>query len=480
MRRVLFIALSVVAVSLTAQQADNDLARLGEAFKRDISRLPSSATPSEFAAKFADTHKLSGGQMAEILEGRLREALLALEGLPNPDAEENAGVYLAMLRHWNGPGTLALLGECALSKSERVRNQAASAREAISFRMSVHEQLEEDYAALKAFTLSAVCGFGESRIYSQKPPSGGHPRSARGIATVYQIPPERMTQVLEEAVRERLSAMEKAEGDGKARPENDVFTLIRQLRDFQGGGTPALLEECARSTSERVRSQSKSVREFINAGEGEREVMALEEVVREKLSDMEKADGRQKLKHGRDICAILPRLKDSRRADTLALLRDCALSSNEWVCYGAVEAYIAILGGGGDSASLLREVYATGRVPQDSSFFMFLQEAIGKLKGKGSHGDVEKLHAAMLEIAQVEQEASNAAALDSALCASLEGYAESVQREQALQRLRQSVDEWNRRIFDERKAEIDKTPAGKRTDLSKRFRLPPMAQKNEE
>ena len=202
----------------------------------------------------------------------------------------------------------------------------------------------------------------------------------------------------------------------------------------------------------------------------ERMARVLEEIIRESLDSIEKAEGKRPPSARYVIYVILRQLKDFRTPDTLDLLRECALSTDAWVCYSAAEIYITFLEGGGDSAAFLQKVHSKGLFPEESRFFDFLQGIIEKLKEKGQNDDVEKLHAVMLDMMWTEQEAVNAARLDKVLCATLDGYEQSIQREQTMQRLRVSVQEHNRKYFDAIKTEIEALPAEKRTDLSKRFK----------
>ena len=499
MKKVLLTVLSAMAVSLTAQEQVITNARsLTEEFLREIARISHPDSSFEYVTQFLEKHGLSEEQVAKIMEHTIRENLHILEAMERPDfgklenehliyayrdAETNVTRYMIMLRVFQSPDTLTLLEECVQSKSEKVRSQATPVRNTVKFRTTVHGQLAEDDAALKSFILSAVCNPGEPSIYLQQP-SGVRPRSAQNIAMWYKIPAERMTRVLEEITRERLSNLEQAEGDKKAHPQNDVAVLLKQFRYFHGVNTLALLNECAQSESERVRKQAKATLEFINANETERKAMAVEEIIREGLSDMETADERKKSHLRQNIYTMLQQLKDFQSPNTLELLRECIVSKDDGIQCNAVLAYVEITRGEGDAVDFLRKVYTEGRFldmgRHEISRFLggdkYTDSFLAELKAKNKNDNVEKFLALMFEMVQTEQHPGIADQMDGVLCRNLDGYAQSIQRAQIVQKFVNSTYDWVRNRFGEIKAEIDKIPADQRTDLSQRFKLPPAPQ----
>jgi len=108
-------------------------------------------------------------------------------------------------------------------------------------RTAQQKQLAEDDVALKSLIRRTA--------FSGHIPSP----TVRSIANAYKIHPERMARLLEEIIRERLSDMEKAEGDGKNTPMRNVCSALQQLKDFHNAGTLALLRECVLSTNALIR-----------------------------------------------------------------------------------------------------------------------------------------------------------------------------------------------------------------------------------
>ena len=78
---------------------------------------------------------------------------------------------------------------------------------------------------------------------------------------------------------------------------------------------------------------------------------------------------------------------------------------------------------------------------------------------------------------QTEKDFTCARWFDDFLCETLNDYANSVQRIQAIEKFLDSTQELERNHFRNIKAEIDAIPADKRTNLSKRFKLAPPTQK---
>gem|GEM_PF-2549604 len=257
--------------------------------------------------------------------------------------------------------------------------------------MAQEQQKEADDATLKGLILNFVCDTHEPPLDEQKEEGWRRP-TVQDVAAWHDVSPERMTRVLEELVRERLSDMKEAKGDRKTIAHTDVHILLQAFKTFHG-------------------------------------------------------------------------------INTLALLRECALS---YGFHSAVESYVHILGGGGDSADFLQEVQAKGYIPTNRLFYNFLRDTAINLREKKQNDEAEKFYAAMLNMIRREQDAGNADNMDKALCASLDGYAQSVQREQVAQRFVTSLNVWVRNRFEAIKTEIGAVPADKRIDLSKRFKLTPV------
>jgi len=218
----------------------------------------------------------------------------------------------------------------------------------------------------------------------------------------------------------------------------------------------------------------------------ERMAKILEEIIREGLSDMEKAEGDAKTSPSHQVSAALRQLKDFRSPNTLKLIKECAIvSKNDRIRCTAVQAYIENANRDGGIVDFLREVVTEGHLSGMSRYEVYqsLGGIVGykegfltELKVKNKNDDAEKLLVFMLDRVLVEQEWFGVYQLDSVLCINLDGYAQSIQRAQIVQKFVNSKHDWVRNRFGEIKAEIDKIPAGQRTDLSQRFKLPPAPQ----
>lgn len=198
----------------------------------------------------------------------------------------------------------------------------------------------------------------------------------------------------------------------------------------------------------------------------------LEDLAGERLADLQKPNAFTE-NISKDICTILVLLGRSSDPNTLAFLREYAKIPERGICRLAVKAYLDIQEGGGDSAEFIREIISKNTDIR-SYCYTNLGEAIGTLKEKNRTDDMEKLYALMLDMAQTEQDSRNARIFDIILCETFDGYAQSVQREQAIQKFLTSTDSWARDHYAKIKAELDKIPAEKRTDLSTRFTLAPL------
>jgi len=88
-------------------------------------------------------------------------------------------------------------------------------------------------------------------------------------------------------------------------------------------------------------------------------------------------------------------------ANTLALLKECAMSKEEGVRYRAVNVYVLIAGA--ESIPLVREVLTDGRIKSRYSFIKeFLPETVARLKDEGKTADAEKFMAFLKELEQQE------------------------------------------------------------------------------
>jgi hypothetical protein len=154
---------------------------------------------------------------------------------------------------------------------------------------------------------------------------------------------------------------------------------------------------------------------------------------------------------------------------TLALLRECLLTPEHYEVHdAALLSYIVLEGG--NSTPCLKELIEK-KVTGNSTLSQRLRQTIlPDLKKQGRDEDIHKFHAFMLEQLQTEQRWTGGIELDATLCLTLEGYAQSIQREQAIQKHINSENRYAREGFAGIKAAIDAIPADQRTDLSGRFK----------
>ena len=145
----------------------------------------------------------------------------------------------------------------------------------------------------------------------------------------------------------------------------------------------------------------------------------LEELVREELSTLEKAQGVEKQVCEGFISTLVQQFKYFHGADTPALVKECALILGD---RSTVEDYITLSGGGGDSVFLLRDFIARGDTKDFDRYPLYecLGNFIPQLTGKGQTADVDKILAFMKEMIQTEQGLGSARELDKILCAHLE------------------------------------------------------------
>jgi len=209
----------------------------------------------------------------------------------------------------------------------------------------------------------------------------------------------------------------------------------------------------------------------------ERMTRVLEEIVRERLADLGKADDSKKWDAPIVIRTILDQMSKFgfHGSDTPALLWECAKTADGDICEATAKAYLDISEGGEDSADFLRETLGRERgLRTRLKIYEALNNTLAKLKEKDRRDDLEKLQALMLDLIRVENYAYFLDGLDKTLCATLDGYAQSLQREQAIKKpLNITTDEVRDRLT-EIKAEMDKIPPDKRTDLSGRFTPTPL------
>jgi len=201
----------------------------------------------------------------------------------------------------------------------------------------------------------------------------------------------------------------------------------------------------------------------------ERMARVLEEMIRERLPLLtnKKTGG-----YGSPMFVLgglMGCLEVFQSTNTLALLKECAVSINRYVRYHAIKSYVAIAGTEA-MPSLLKVLEAKHFQTEQGDFYKLLEESVADLTEKKRNDDAEKLLIFMLNMAQREEDGISALRLDSVLCASIKYYATSVQRAQLVQRF-DNDESWAIGRRDHVKSELEKIPVNERTDLSKRFKL---------
>ena len=195
-----------------------------------------------------------------------------------------------------------------------------------------------------------------------------------------------------------------------------------------------------------------------------------------------------------NVFVFVHALKVFPNPDTRALLKECIASKDETILWAATMSYSAIADA--ESLPLLRDAIANETIRKGGfgDLYRNLERVIVMLKEKGQTNDIEAINGFLMERTQIEQDPSAAWSLDGSLCVTLDDYATSVQRERLIQRTLKTLEEqiraqdeaeiktiygdarspkeWVRNHLNDSLAEIQKTPADKRTDLSKRFNLP--------
>ena len=161
-------------------------------------------------------------------------------------------------------------------------------------------------------------------------------------------------------------------------------------------------------------------------------------------------------------------LLEFNRADTLALLKECTLSKSRYVQSEAIQTYLNIAGG--DSAPFLQGLLGEGGM-EISRLCEVLRPQINQFKGKGRVADAEKLNIFLLNRVLATQDANEARHLDALLCATLDGYATSVQRKQVTQMFLLAKDSQVSHYFFKVKVDINNASIDDYIDLGKKLSL---------
>ena len=198
----------------------------------------------------------------------------------------------------------------------------------------------------------------------------------------------------------------------------------------------------------------------------ERMIKFIEEIIRERLPMLQKLTGDKYNISVVEISRAVSLLQTFHGPNSLALLKECVQTKDDLIRQSAIETYILIQEGEGDSVSFLREVNEMNGLYHRYSFCQFLEGIINDLKEKNKNEVVDDYHAFLLDLLFAEQNASNATPLDKLLCKTLDGYPQSVQREQMIQKFLVSENELIRKRYNVIKSEIEQIPADKRTDLN--------------
>jgi len=207
----------------------------------------------------------------------------------------------------------------------------------------------------------------------------------------------------------------------------------------------------------------------------ERLITVLEDVIREGISVTEK-DGEDIKTYEAarsDIIDCMMILGTFPNYNMLPLVKEGLKSQDDIVRSISMIRYIRITGEI-ESIPFLRETLPKdGMSMSRSGIYWQLGDAVARLKDAGKNDDAEKILAFLMERTQTEMAPFSISGLDIVLCNAISDYANSVQRQQAIQKFLDSNPAWERELYDRRKSELDALPADQRTDLSARFNLAP-------
>jgi hypothetical protein len=167
-------------------------------------------------------------------------------------------------------------------------------------------------------------------------------------------------------------------------------------------------------------------------------------------------------------CYSLILLQEFSGPDTLALLRESASFRDLLVPHTAIYTYIALEGG--NSVPFLTEMIEK-KIIGNSRLAQYLRGVLPDLKKQGRDEDIHKFHAFMLEQLQTEPSWNSVEQLDATLCLTLDGYAQSIQRKQAIERFANTEDNtMARERYRKLQGAVDNILDEARTDLSGRFK----------
>ena len=207
----------------------------------------------------------------------------------------------------------------------------------------------------------------------------------------------------------------------------------------------------------------------------------LEGIVREGLSEIENT--KEVIPWGlRRINAYKPieMLELFQGTNTLALLKECILSEDEETCITASKTYLSILGIA--SIPFFQEIFEKRKLGNGTSKYVRTCSLFGNWSTdpKRQTSDVEKLYAFMIDLAQTDQSYGVIGVLNRILCANVDGYVNSIQREQSIQRFLDVLNEFDRNYAKGIQDEINRIPTEQRTDLSQGFRVISVSEKQEQ
>ena len=150
--------------------------------------------------------------------------------------------------------------------------------------------------------------------------------------------------------------------------------------------------------------------------------------------------------------------------NTPTLLKECIASVDRFARGNAMAVYITLEGA--NTIPFFREYIAKGGQPR-SGICIRLGTLIPSLKEKNKTGEVDKIHAFLLDMIQEDPSWWGVEQIDKILATTLNGYAQSVQREQTVQRFvgKPFYDEGLLKQFNSIRAEVDAVPADKRKDF---------------
>lgn len=161
----------------------------------------------------------------------------------------------------------------------------------------------------------------------------------------------------------------------------------------------------------------------------------LEEIIRERLPILEKReDNNMTRRTATQARTCISALEVFHSANTLALLKECVLSSDGSIRDNAVISYVTIARA--TSIPFIQRAFAEGRVNNSWLVYTRVEDVIAELKKENKTADVERFSVFLKDRLQTEANFFCVKKLDEILCANVDGYTDNPQRQTTLKRIK--------------------------------------------